>query len=44
MNKRLARIEQEIELEPAELSALYQVSLRRLLPVGLVYLWPTTSM
>lgn len=43
MRKRLARIDDEIQGEPAELEALYQVSLKRLVPVGLVYLWPTTS-
>ncbi|WP_437720606.1 DISARM system SNF2-like helicase DrmD [Sorangium sp. So ce861] len=44
MRKRLARIEDEIRDEPAELEALYEVSLKRLAPVGLVYLWPTTSL
>ena len=43
MQKRLAHIEDEIQREPGELQALYQVSLQRLTPVGLVYLWPTTS-
>lgn len=43
MRKRLGRIEDEIRDEPAELEALYRVSLKRLAPVGLVYLWPTTS-
>jgi hypothetical protein len=43
MEKRLARIEDEIRDEPADLEALYAVSLKRLSPVGLVYLWPTTS-
>ncbi|NUQ72866.1 MAG: DEAD/DEAH box helicase family protein [Polyangiaceae bacterium] len=43
MEKRLARIENEIRDEPLELEALYAVSLKRLSPVGLVYLWPTTS-
>ena len=28
--------------EPAEIRGLYEVSLRRLEPVGLVYLWPET--
>ncbi len=31
-----------IESEPPELEDLYRVTLRRLEPVGLVYLWPTT--
>ncbi|WP_437640312.1 hypothetical protein [Sorangium sp. So ce854] len=44
MRKRLGRIEDEIRDEPAELEALYHVSLKRLAPVGLVYLWPTTSL
>lgn len=44
MQKRLGRIEQEITTEPDELKALYKVSLKRLVPVGLVYLWPTTSL
>jgi hypothetical protein len=43
MQKRLASIGDEIQKEPIELEALYQVSLKRLSPVGLVYLWPTTS-
>jgi superfamily II DNA or RNA helicase len=43
MNKRLGRIEEEIQTEPEQLQSLYNVSLRRLVPVGLVYLWPTTS-
>lgn len=43
MKKRLGRIEDEIREEPATLETLYHVSLKRLVPVGLVYLWPTTS-
>jgi hypothetical protein len=43
MTKRLARIGDEIRDEPLELEALYQVSLKRLSPIGLVYLWPTSS-
>lgn len=43
MQKRLDRIDDEIRDEPAQLEALYHVSLKRLSPVGLVYLWPTTS-
>ncbi len=34
----------ELETEPDELVSLFAVSLRRLVPVGLVYLWPTTSL
>ncbi len=42
MSARLTEIDREIETEPAEIAAVYQVMLRRLEPVGLVYLWPTT--
>jgi hypothetical protein len=44
MHKRLARLEEELKREPEELKALYTVSLKRLVPVGLIYLWPTTSL
>jgi ERCC4-related helicase len=44
MQKRLSRIEDELRTEPDELRALYTVSLKRLIPVGLVYLWPTSSL
>lgn len=44
MESRLRAIEREIESEPADIEALYRVSLERLEPVGLVYLWPTTRM
>ena len=40
MEYRLQAIEQEIQTEPEDLKSLYQVSLRRLQPVGLVVLWP----
>jgi hypothetical protein len=40
MRERLTTIPREIEREPAELEAGYRVQLRRLEPVGLVYLWP----
>ena len=40
MTERLAELAQEREREPARIEALYQVALRRLSPVGLVYLWP----
>jgi hypothetical protein len=39
-HQRLNRIDSEIENEPPEIEALYEVVLRRLEPVGLVYLWP----
>lgn len=42
MADRLERIDTEIEAEPQELEALYRVALRRLEPVGLAFLWPTT--
>jgi superfamily II DNA or RNA helicase len=40
MAHRLQAIDREIIEEPDDLKALYQVSLRRLQPVGLVVLWP----
>ena len=40
MERRLHAIEREIMEEPEGLKELYQVSLRRLQPVGLVVLWP----
>jgi hypothetical protein len=42
MTARLSEIDGEIETQPREIEGLYQVMLRRLEPVGLVYLWPTT--
>lgn len=42
MAERLERIDREIEAEPPQLEALYRVTLRRLEPVGLVYLWPAS--
>jgi hypothetical protein len=44
MKRRLAAIEGELENEPAQLKALYEVVLTRREPVGLVYLWPTTKL
>jgi hypothetical protein len=41
MEVRLGEIAAEREHEPAKIEAQYQVALRRLSPVGLVYLWPT---
>ena len=42
MDRRLVSIEREIEREPPQIEALYQVALRRLELVGLVFLWPET--
>ncbi|MFL6263685.1 MAG: DISARM system SNF2-like helicase DrmD [Thermoanaerobaculia bacterium] len=42
MEGRLSAIDREIETEPAQIRDLYQIVLRRLVPVGLVYLWPET--
>jgi ERCC4-related helicase len=42
MDERLVAIERELEREPAQIEALYRVALRRLEPVGLVFLWPET--
>ena len=44
MQTRLAHIERELEDEPRDIEALYHVRLQRLVPVGVVYLWPTTRM
>jgi ERCC4-related helicase len=44
MQGRLVAIEHELEHEPAQIEELYQVSLQRLEPVGVVYLWPATRM
>jgi len=40
---RLADIGREIEEQPARILAGYEVRARRLEPVGIVYLWPTTG-
>lgn len=40
LERRLELLEREIETEPQELAALYDVKLRRFEPVGLVYLYP----
>jgi len=40
MRARLEAIQRELDTEPADLQSLYDVRLRRLEPVGLVYLWP----
>jgi hypothetical protein len=42
MDRRLLSIEREIEIEPKQIEAVYRVVLRRLEPVGLVFLWPET--
>jgi superfamily II DNA or RNA helicase len=44
LEQRLTRIDAELEREPRDIEALYRVSLKRLAPVGLVYLWPATRM
>ncbi|MCA9548204.1 MAG: hypothetical protein KC613_27560, partial [Myxococcales bacterium] len=40
MERRLTQLAQEIQREPAELAELYRVKRARVVPVGLVYLWP----
>ena len=40
MEQRLVDIEREIETEPGQIEGLYRVAVRRLEPVGLMYLWP----
>lgn len=42
MGDRLGAIERELDREPQQIQALYRVALRRLEPVGLVFLWPET--
>lgn len=42
MEQRLDAIEGEIETEPRAIEELFQVAVRRLEPVGLVFLWPET--
>ncbi len=42
MERRLTAIDNEIETEPQQIEELYQVAVRRLEPVGLVFLWPAT--
>jgi len=42
MDDRLVSIQLEIEREPKQIEGLYKVTLRRLEPVGLVFLWPET--
>ncbi len=42
MERRLMESAKELETEPAQIHELYRVVLRRLEPVGLVYLWPGT--
>jgi hypothetical protein len=40
---RVAALEKELATEPEELAKGYDVELERVEPMGLVYLWPTTS-
>lgn len=42
LGDRLVAIQQEIDREPKQIQAVYKVALRRLEPVGLVFLWPET--
>ena len=42
MEQRIKSIDRELETEPDQLRDLYRVVLRRLEPVGLIYLWPET--
>ena len=41
--KRLERFDQDLADEPAQVRRFYQVRVRRVEPVGLVYLWPETN-
>jgi hypothetical protein len=42
MEQRFHALDRELETEPRQIEDLYRVSLTRLQPVGLVYLWPET--
>jgi hypothetical protein len=42
MEGRLRAIDKEIAVEPDQIRDIYRVVLRRLQPVGLIYLWPET--
>lgn len=42
MESRLGAIEREIEEEPVAVARGYEVALVRVVPVGLIYLWPGT--
>jgi len=42
MTGRLADIDKEIRDEPALIQSGYEVKYTRIVPVGLIYLWPTT--
>ena len=42
MEKRLVEIDRELDSEPDEIRKLYRIALRRMTPVGLIYLWPDT--
>ena len=41
-NQRLAALQTELTSEPERIRALYEVRAKRIEPVGLVYLWPTS--
>jgi hypothetical protein len=42
MTDRLKEIDKELRTEPIELAQAYATALRRVVPVGVVYLWPET--
>ena len=42
MRARLAAIDEEKRVEPAQIEAGYRILRKRLVPVGMVYLWPET--
>lgn len=41
-NQRLTALQSELTSEPERIRALYEVRAKRIEPVGLVYLWPTS--
>ena len=42
MESRLNVIEREVASQPDELRSSYEVALTKVVPVGMVYLWPST--
>jgi superfamily II DNA or RNA helicase len=43
LERRITALEKEFAAEPDELASSYDIELERVEPIGLVYLWPTTS-
>lgn len=41
--RRLGQFDQDLKVEPARVANFYDVQVRRVEPIGLVYLWPDTN-